>query len=221
MRINAYIAKITGISRRQVDRLIESGRITVNEQEATIGMPIDPNSYIKIDGKHIKNQEATILIALNKPIGYVVSRKGQGAKTIYDLLPANMQLLKPIGRLDKDSSGLLLLTNDGALIQSLSHPSNNKTKAYKATLNRSLQLADRKKIEQGVTLNDGPSVLKLKDISSSDTTTMTIEMKEGRNRQIRRTFEALGYKVVVLHRISFSHYKLLNLSTGKWRKEIY
>lgn len=218
MRINAYIAKVTGMSRRQVDRLIESGRITINDHEATIGMQIDLTSTIKIDGQHIKTNQEDLLISINKPAGYVVSRKGQGAKTIYELLPTSLHHLKPIGRLDKDSSGLLLLTNNGKLAHSLSHPSNHKIKTYKVTLNRSFRAEDSRKFETGVRLEDGISQLKVKDISS-DSKTITLEMEEGRNRQIRRTLEALGYKTITLHRISFGNYNLLNLSPSKWRKE--
>jgi len=218
MRINSYIAKTTGISRRQADKLIKTGRITVNSKEATVGMTVDPNTNIQIDGHSIKDNPKNVLIALNKPIDYVVSRNGQGAKTIYELLPTNLHHLKPIGRLDKNSSGLLLLTNDGKLAQYLSHPSNHKIKTYSVTLDRSLNNEDQRKIKNGIRLEDGLSRLTIKNISLNNKT-ITIELEEGRNRQIRRTFAALGYKTVILHRVSFGNYQLLNLPKGQWRNE--
>jgi len=219
MRINAYLAKATGNSRRHIDKLIQQGRVTLNDKEASVGMLIKEQDSIKIDGLRIDASTTNILIALNKPVGYVVSRNGQGAKTIYDLLPKNLHSLKPIGRLDKDSSGLLLLTNDGQLAQSLSHPSNQKTKTYQVTLDHKLKNEDKIKLKKGVKLADGLSYLKVKEMLQVNSKSLIIDMEEGRNRQIRRTFKALGYIVIGLHRISFGQYKLANLSSGKWRNE--
>jgi len=219
MRINAYLAKATGISRRQIDKLIQQGRVSLNDKEAILGMLVNEQDSVKIDGQVINASDTDILIALNKPIGYVVSRNGQGAKTIYDLLPKNFHNLKPIGRLDKDSSGLLLLTNNGQLAQLLSHPSNQKIKTYQVVLDRKLKTEDKIKLNKGVKLFDGLSYLKVKGISSDNSKSLTIDMEEGRNRQIRRTFKALGYTVINLHRINFGQYQLANLSSGKWRKE--
>lgn len=219
MRINAYLAKATGISRRQIDKLIQQGRVTLNDKEASVGMLVKEHDNVKIDSHSVNSPTDNILISLNKPVGYVVSRNGQGAKTIYDLLPKNFYNLKPIGRLDKDSSGLLLLTNDGKLAQSLSHPSNQKIKTYQVILDHKLKNEDKIKLKKGVKLIDGLSYLKVKIMPSGFSESLIIDMEEGRNRQIRRTFKALGYIVTDLHRISFGQYKLKNLSSGKWRKE--
>lgn len=149
---------------------------------------------------------------LNKPAGYVCSRDGQGSRTVYDLLPPEMRALKPVGRLDKDSSGLLLLTNDGDLANNLTHPRYNKEKTYVVELHEPLSEPDRRKIGQGVKLEDGISKLQIKNPAGKS---FTVVMSEGRNRQIRRTFEALGYTVTKLHRTKFGPYALENLGPGK------
>jgi 23S rRNA pseudouridine2605 synthase len=146
---------------------------------------------------------------LNKPTGYVVSRDGQGSLTIYDLLPPELHSLKPIGRLDKDSSGLLLLTNDGQLAQELTHPKYQKTKIYEVTLSTPLQPLHRQMIsDRGLQLTDGPSKLELERITDGNDKDWRVHMHEGRNRQIRRTFAALGYSVQTLHRTHFGSYVL-------------
>ncbi len=156
-------------------------------------------------------------ILLNKPVGYVCSRNGQGNQTIYNLLPANLHHLKPVGRLDKNSSGLLLLTNDGQLAYELTHPKFEKIKKYKIALNKDLGQADFQKItQQGVLLEDGLSTLAL-DLINNQRKEWKVTMQEGRNRQIRRTFEHLGYRVIKLHRTHFGPYKLGLLSSGNYQ----
>jgi 23S rRNA pseudouridine2605 synthase len=119
MRLNKYIAFHTGLSRRRVDQLIKDGKVMVNTKPASLGQEISAQDKVAVDGLEVKSAGKITTIMLNKPAGYVVSRNGQGSKTIYDLLPEEFHNLKPIGRLDKDSSGLLLLTNDGALANEL------------------------------------------------------------------------------------------------------
>lgn len=156
---------------------------------------------------------------LHKPVGCVVSREGQGSHTIYDLLPADFQQLKPIGRLDKDSSGLLLLTNDGALAQELTHPQFQKVKIYEVTLDRPLQPLHRQMIADiGITLDDGRSILGLERLHDNSDTAWRVTMHEGRNRQIRRTFAALGYTVITLHRTQFGTYSLGSLAPGAYQR---
>ncbi len=212
MRINQFVAQAGGLSRRASDQAISSGRVSVNGKTASIGQRVSTDDVIKLDGKTLVLAEE-ITIMLNKPIGYVCSRNGQGAKTIYDLLPPEYQNLKPIGRLDKDSSGLLLLTNDGMLAQELTHPSFEKTKVYEIELDKPLTTSDRAKIEQGIKVEDYISELELKGVSKS----WTVKMHQGKNRQIRRTFAALDYTVTNLHRASFGNYKLDGLPIGKIR----
>ena len=217
MRINVYLASATGVSRRQADKLIQQGRISVNGSIATIGEQVGADDEVKLDSKVITLAPETTTIMLNKPVGYVVSRSGQGARTIYDLLPAEFKPLKPVGRLDKDSSGLLLLTNDGQLANSLTHPSKAKIKQYQIELNKALSLSAAKQITDGVRLSDGISRLNLSNLATNSTK-FTLSMSEGRNRQIRRTFAALGYVVIGLNRTHFGEYSLDKMGVGEWRK---
>jgi 23S rRNA pseudouridine2605 synthase len=212
MRLNKYIAFHTGLSRRRVDQLIKDGKVMVNTKPASLGQEISAQDKVAVDGLEVKSAGKITTIMLNKPAGYVVSRNGQGSKTIYDLLPEEFHNLKPIGRLDKDSSGLLLLTNDGALANELTHPSRQKEKIYEVELDKPLKLEDKKRIEQGVTLEDGGSSLLLKGADQK----WEVKMHEGRNRQIRRTFAALDYKVVKLHRTQFGEHQLNQLATAKY-----
>lgn len=215
MRLNKYLASATGMSRRAADKAIEWGRVTVNGTVADTGLQVADSDTVLLDGVKVVPSAQTTTIMLNKPVGYICSRDGQGGKTIYDLLPENLHHLKPVGRLDKNSSGLLLLTTDGDLAHKLTHPSYKKTKVYKIALNKALDSADRHIISaNGVVLDDGPSKLQLDRISATDDTNWRVVMHEGRNRQIRRTFEALGYNVVKLHRTHFGNYALNKLAVG-------
>jgi 23S rRNA pseudouridine2605 synthase len=211
MRINKFIALATGKSRRNIDALINNGAVQVNGVIAQIGQNITDQDTVELNGAVVKLKQ-TLSIILNKPTGYVCSRDGQGSKTIYDLLPEKYHHLKPVGRLDKDSSGLILMTNDGDLAHRLTHPSFKKEKTYIVKLNPQLKNTDKTKIENGIMLSDGKSRLKLQKIGEN----WQVKMHEGRNRQIRRTFSALGYEVLGLHRVSFGQYKLDALQTGKF-----
>lgn len=191
------------MSRRAADAAIQQGRVKVNGTTATLGDEINSHDSITINDK-IVAQVVRRTIVLNKPVGYVCSRNGQGSKTIYNLLPRELHHLKPVGRLDKDSSGLLLLTNDGELANQLTHPRYGKEKVYEVELDKELKEEDKRNIEQGVKLEDGPSKLAL----TGSGTSWIVTMHEGRNRQIRRTFAASGYRVAKLHRTKFGPYTL-------------
>ncbi len=217
MRLNKYIAQATGLSRRAADAVIADGRVRVNGQSPTVGVQIGDGDEVTLDSHPITPAVNTITILLNKPVGYVCSRDGQGNKTIYELLPPELQELKSVGRLDKNSSGLLLLTNDGQLAYELTHPKFQKTKVYKIALNQPLQPLHRQMIsDNGVLLDDGPSKLQLERINDTDDSNWKVTMSEGRNRQIRRTFEALDYHVVKLHRTQFGSYALGTLKPGQY-----
>ena len=215
MRINKYLAERLGISRRKADEFLLVHDVTVNGMLAQQGQDITNTDTVLVDGRPMGDKKELFYILLNKPVGYVCSRDGQGSKTIYDLIPSQYRNLNPVGRLDKDSSGLLLLTNDGKLHQQLTHPSHQKEKVYQVTLNTALANTDKTRIEHGVTLADGISALKL---NAADNTGIRwqITMHEGRNRQIRRTFEALGYEIKKLHRTEFGDYKLNDISSGSF-----
>lgn len=170
-----------------------------------------------LDGRPITPAVKSLTILLNKPAGYVVSRDGQGSQTVYDLLPAEYHSLKPVGRLDKDSSGLLLMTNDGELANRLTHPRYAKEKVYEVTLDKTLAGEVIQSIRAGIQLEDGPSALQLKPLDASGRR-WQVTMSEGRNRQIRRTFGACGYKVKALKRVRLGPYSLNRLTDGAYRR---
>ncbi len=206
MRINKFIAAATGLSRRAADEAISQKHVTINDQLAKLGDNVHDGDIVKVHGKLLRPARQTVSILLNKPVGYVCSRNGQGSRTIYDLLPPDYQHLKSVGRLDKDSSGVLLMTNDGQLAHGLAHPGSQKEKRYQIELNKPLQPADQVAIERGVPLTDGLSSLGLD--RQADDRHWQVTMHQGRNRQIRRTFEHRGYTVTKLERTHFGPYRL-------------
>lgn len=213
MRLNKYIALATGMSRRSADAAIDSKKVQIDGIQAVLGQEVHDENIVTLDGKVLKLQNESITLKLHKPAGYVCSREGQGSKTIYDLLPKKYKSLKPVGRLDKDTSGLILLTNDGNLANELTHPRYQKKKVYEVLLNKTLALSDKKQLLTGVNLNDGLS--KFMNIKECSTNKYEVTLSEGKNRQIRRSFNALGYKIEKLHRISVGAYKLNDLEQGK------
>lgn len=214
MRINVFVAQATGLSRRAADQAITEGRVTINGKQAVLGQAAAPGDQVTLDNRPVNPLGTNLTIMLNKPVGYVVSRDGQGSPTIYDLLPTQYHRLKPIGRLDKDSSGLLLLTNDGQLANQLTHPRYDKTKIYEVELDKPLSTVDKSRIDQGVQLDDGISKLQINNVRGKS---FTVTMTEGRNRQIRRTFAELGYTVAKLHRTYFGDYTLDGLPDAEYQ----
>lgn len=218
MRLNKYIAAATGMSRRAADTAIAEGRVAVNGITPSPGQQISDTDNVTLDSRAIPPAVKSITIMLNKPVGFVVSRDGQGSRTVYELLPPEYQQLKTVGRLDKNSSGLLLLTNDGQLAHELTHPSFVKTKVYEVALDKPLAPLHRQMIsDHGIQLEDGPSKLELGRLQDGDDQKWIVRMHEGRNRQIRRTFAALGYDIRKLHRTHFGNYSLEDLHLGKYR----
>ena len=257
------MAERLGVSRREADAIIASGQITIDGQPAVTGAKVDKFSKVCYNGKTVPFEADHLYLAFNKPVGYVCSRRAQGAApTLYELLPVKYQKLKTVGRLDKDSSGLILLTNDGDFAFQMTHPKFRKNKVYEVELDQPLQPLHQQMISDfGVQLDDGLSkftIMKNKaelpsrfvvareeaGISLSrgfrsaaarelapaargfrtagrDPRKMVsrplyiVILTEGRNRQIRRTFAALGYKVTKLHRVQFGKYELGNLKPGK------
>lgn len=215
-RLNKYLALVLGISRREADDLIADGKVLINNKPVILGAGVSDDDTISVSGKLIQSKPAHRYIAFHKPAGYVCSRKAQGDNpTIYSILPANMAALKPVGRLDKDSSGILLLTNDGDFAHQMTHPSFRKTKIYQVELSAPLEPLHQQMIsDYGVEIGDGTSKLGL-ERNDDSRTVWTVTMAEGRNRQIRRTFAALGYDVTQLHRTTFGPYTLGELAPGK------
>ena len=217
VRLNKYLALHMGTSRREADDIIAKGKVTINGQIAPIGARLVTGDAVSVNGRLIVPDTAMTYIALNKPVGYVCSRRRQGDNpTIYELLPSEYRSLKPVGRLDKDSSGLILLSNDGDFALRMTHPRFGKVKRYDVTLDTPLEPLHQQMISDfGVDLDDGKSRLTLERVGD-DRKTWIVTMSEGRNRQIRRTFAALGYTVTQLHRTDFGNYSLAGLKPGKF-----
>lgn len=215
-RLNKYLATNFGVSRREADALISDGKVFINDKRAIIGARVEDGDKVEIEG-HKVDKEKLIYLALNKPAGYVCSRKRQGdTPTMYELLPEKFQTLKSVGRLDKNSSGIILLTNDGDFAYQMTHPKFIKTKIYEVEIDRELAPLHQQMIADfGVQLPDGLSKLGLEKMND-ERTAWRVTMSEGRNRQIRRTFDALGYKVVLLHRTNFGKYGLSGLKSGEF-----
>lgn len=237
-RINKFLAHSTGMSRRQADDAIARGRVSINGIPADIGAHVPDNASVTLDGAPVGAQHAYTYLLLHKPIRYVCSRRRQGdTPTIYELLPEHYRSLKPVGRLDKDSSGLLFMTNDGDFAHRMTHPSFHKVKVYQVELDKALEPLHQQMVsDMGVQLEDGVSRFMVSRLepkedlrsktldlrkSQKDTSQLSpryeVTMHEGRNRQIRRTFAALGYTVTKLHRISFGNYSLGDIKTGEHR----
>lgn len=239
-RLNKFIAHSAGLSRREADEAIAAGRVQVNDAIALLGSQVEPTDVVVLDGTKITAQRQYAYLLLNKPIGYVCSRRAQGdAPTIYSLLPKRYHTLKTVGRLDRDSSGLIILTDDGDFAHRMTHPRFAKTKVYHVELDHALEPLHQQMISDfGVTLDDGISrfsVMKLDDgqwtvdnrksqknsvaipnVQRPTPNVYCVTMSEGRNRQIRRTFAALGYTVTHLHRTAFGPYRLTNEKPGEF-----
>lgn len=216
-RLNKHIALQLGISRREADNLIEFDHVRINGEHITLGARFEVGDDITVKGQPIAKDTALVYLAMNKPIGYVCSRRQQGeTQTIYSLVPERYHALKPVGRLDKDSSGLILLTNDGDFAFEMTHPKFYKTKKYEISLDIPLAPLHQQMIaDHGIQLEDGPSQLSLERVDDSRENWI-VTMHEGRNRQIRRTFFSIGYNVVRLHRTDFGHYALGEIQPGKF-----
>jgi 23S rRNA pseudouridine2605 synthase len=212
MRLNQFIAKSTDKSRRAADELIINGLVYVNGVKAELGQDIKQSDSVFLNSKQIFLPKKDYTIILNKPKGIVVSKNGQGNLTIYDILPDRFQKVKPAGRLDRESSGILVLSTDGNYINKLTHPKYHKEKIYEIEIDRDLAEIDKRKIENGVKLEDGISKLELKGLEKK----WKVKMHEGKNRQIRITFLSLGYNIKSLHRTKFGDHELGKLPSGHW-----
>lgn len=217
LRLNKFIAHHAGLSRREADQAIEQGRVRVNNVIAILGSQVAPTDIVILDGTKITPAPSYTYLLVNKPVGYVCSRRQQGdSPTIYSLLPTHYHHLKTVGRLDRDSSGLIIMTDDGDLAHRMTHPKFVKTKVYQVRLDHPLAPLHQQMIsDHGVALPDGISTFHIE--KNDDASQLKITMSEGRNRQIRRTFAALGYTVIALHRTHFGPYNLVDLDNKKYR----
>lgn len=221
IRLNKFLAERLGLSRREADLAIKRGKVTINGTPAKLGerLRLDKKENVCYNGRLVPFSTDFVYIGLNKPVGYVCSRKAQGdTPTIYELLPEKYHNLKTVGRLDKDSSGLILLTNDGDFNFRMTHPKFSKTKIYQVELDHALEPLHQQEIADfGIEIGDGISRLGFERLDDSRKK-WQVTMSEGRNRQIRRTFAALGYNVIRLKRIQFGEYQLANLKEGQWEE---
>jgi 23S rRNA pseudouridine2605 synthase len=221
IRLNKYIANAGICSRREADKLIESGVIMVNGKTITdLGTKISPNDTVKFDNRTLKSEKKHYVL-LNKPKGYITTTDDPyDRKTVMGLVRgACKERIYPVGRLDKDTTGLLLLTNDGDLAKKLTHPRHKIRKIYHVLLYKALTKNDMNKIAAGITLEDGPvQVDKIAYASdSSSKKEIGIELHSGKNRIIRRIFESLDHKVVKLDRVTFAGLTKKDVPRGKWR----
>ena len=222
MRINKFLAESGVCSRRNADKLIEEGQVKVNGKICVIGQDIDEFSdNVTVNGKKASLSDVFDYYIMNKPKGYVCTVKDdKGRKTVMDLLPQNVKRVVPVGRLDYDSEGLLIFTNDGDLTFKLTHPKNEIPKTYLVKTERPISENDINRLRQGVVI-DGVKTKKcnVKFIESTKTgSKLHITITEGRNRQIRKMIEAIGNNVDFLKRIKIGDLTLSGLNRGETRK---
>jgi pseudouridine synthase len=220
-RLNRAIAHTGFCSRRDADALILKGRVKVNGKKVeSLNALVHPNKDIlEVDGRQLTNP-CLAYVLLNKPKGIITSCEDEkGRRTVLDLLPPSLKHLKPAGRLDKDSQGLLLLTNDGSLIQALTHPSHHVPKTYLVTVAGQISPQNMRLLASGVSLSEGPtSPAKVRLLRSEPgSCCFEIVIHEGKNRQIRRMCGTLGMPVLNLLRVAISGLQLKGLQPGSWR----
>ncbi|MFC1896593.1 pseudouridine synthase [Thermodesulfobacteriota bacterium] len=216
IRLQKYIAHAGVCSRRQAEAYIRQGRVKVNGEVVTRpGTRVDEEEdRVAVDGKVLCDFEPSVYIVLNKPEGYVTSCRHRGEKVVLDLLDVKERVY-PVGRLDKDSTGLLLLTNDGGLHLKLTHPSFEHEKEYDVTVLRSISDEEIATLEEGVALEGAVTLpTRIRRLGSSR---FAIVLREGKKRQIRRMVEKVGNSVLRLHRIRMGTLDLGNLQEGRWR----
>lgn len=220
VRLNRFIANSGVCSRREADTLIQAGVVTVNGEVVTeLGTKVNiHDDDIRFNGERLKGEEKVYLI-MNKPKGYVTTASDPHAeKTVIDLLKGCSSRVYPVGRLDKNTTGVLLLTNDGEIAERLTHPSYDKKKIYQVSLDRELSEEDYHKILEGVTLTDGDvKADELEFIDANDRRKIGIEIHSGKNRIVRRIFDSLGYTVKALDRVYFAGLTKKGLKKGEWR----
>ncbi len=220
MRLQALLARAGAApSRRKAEDLILAGRVRVNGQTATLGTNVTPEDLVHLDGRPVTLPETAVYLALNKPAGYLTTLSDdRGRKTVADLMP-DVPGLVPAGRLDADTTGLLILTNDGPLAHRITHPSYELEKEYTLTLKNPAPGHALKALAAGPTLEDGPMrPPKLTNLNPTpDTTTLNLTIHEGRNRIIRRACEAVGLRLISLRRIRIGPVLLADLPEGHLR----
>lgn len=220
IRLNRYIANAGVCSRRDADKLIEAGEVSVNGKVITeLGFKVKSNDKIKYKGKLLK-REKPVYVLLNKPKGFITTMEDpKGRRTIMELVKhAAEERIFPVGRLDRETTGLIMLTNDGDLTKTLAHPSGKTQKIYHVELNKPISDRDFQTIvNKEFELEDGPVDLDGINIISEDRKKLGVELHSGRNRIVRRMFAHFGYEVIKLDRTVFAGLTKIDLPRGKWR----
>jgi 23S rRNA pseudouridine2605 synthase len=220
VRLNKYIAAAGICSRREADQLISAGLITVNGKSVTeLGTKVSPTDEVRYNGERIQSERKVYLL-LNKPKDYVTTTDDPKERKTVMLLVRNAckERIYPVGRLDRNTTGVLLFTNDGDLAKKMTHPSHNKKKIYHVFLNKGLSGGDMNKLAAGITLEDGfiqPDAISY--VSRENKREIGLEIHSGKNRIVRRMFESLDYRVDKLDRVYFGGLTKKNLPRGKWR----
>lgn len=219
IRLNKYLSNAGICSRREADVLIATGVVSVNGEIITeLGYKIAPTDVIKYDGETIRT-ETKRYVLLNKPKGFITTSDDPfGRKTVMSLVKkACKERVYPIGRLDKETTGLLLFTNDGDMAKKLTHPRYRTTQLYDVELNKTFQAEDMEKLRKGVELEDGTSRFEQIEYVKGSPKELGVEVRGGKNQIVRRTFEALGYEVIKLDRVSFAGLTKKDLPKGYFR----
>ncbi|MFL0269137.1 23S rRNA pseudouridine(2604) synthase RluF [Candidatus Clostridium radicumherbarum] len=214
VRINKFISEMGFCSRREADKFVEQGRVTINDVKALTGSKVKPSDTVKLDGKLLQNREELVYIAFNKPVGITCTTEHKIKGNIVDYINHEKRIF-PIGRLDKDSEGLILLTNDGDIVNKILRAGNNHDKEYIVTVDKPLTAEFLENMSKGVRILN--TITKPCIIKKEDKYTFRIILTQGLNRQIRRMCEALGFTVTKLVRLRIMNINLKNLPIGKWR----
>lgn len=224
VRLQKWLAEAGLCSRRQGEQWITGGRVTLNGQLVTVlGTRVSPGDAVTVDGRPVESasQSGSAVLAFNKPVGALCSRKDpQGRQTVFDLMGEAGKGMLTVGRLDLNSEGLLLLTRDGQLVHGLTHPSHQVARVYRARVRGRMDEAMLARIREGTTLEDGPTgplEISLDRIPEGSNSWVTITLREGRNRMVRRIFEAFGMEVSRLIRIAFGGITLTDMPSAHWR----
>lgn len=221
MRINQYLAQATGLSRRASDREIEAGKVRVNGAVAVHGVQVDPTKdRVEFGGRLLALREGHVTIALYKPAGYVTSRKKESEDPIVmELLPPDLRHLRPVGRLDRDSEGLLLLSSDGALIQRSTHPSYETEKEYLMELSSPAKENLAERFLRGIRFPEG--IARADNVVRETAKRWRVVLHQGFNRQVRRMASRVGTEVVRLVRVRSGDIALGDLQPGEWRRIVF
>ena len=222
MRLNKYLAECGLGSRRACDKLIEEGRVRINGKPAGLGAEVQERDSVTVSGRAVNPPSRHTYVMLHKPKGYITSASDEkGRRTVFELIRNINVRLFPVGRLDYETEGLLLLTNDGELCEKLTHPSHQIGKTYVAKIEGEISDAEVKQLRDGLVIDEGEAATKRSSVDVLEKgegyTRLELVIYEGRNRQIRKMFEAVGKKVIFLKRTAVGEIRLGGLSRGEYR----